>query len=103
MSEIRGKTVYAVMFNYNRNEFALTNVMHSLNRAFNYICREEKAIFDSRVEYKLHTIKHPSELPVETQEKCTYICFVDSSDYLKLDIWNRIDFSQFIIVPMIVN
>jgi hypothetical protein len=91
------------MFNFNNNEYALMNIMHSLNRAFNYICREEKSIFNAPVEYKLLTVYKPLDIEFEYQTKYVHICFVESTDYLKLNIWNRIDISQFIIVPMIIN
>ena len=100
MKELKGKNVYTIMFNYCEKDYSLINIMSSLDSAFNYICKAEKAMFNCSKEYKLLRVDNQNDLNFDYQDKYVNICFVSIDDYNAIDIWDRMDISQFIIIPM---
>lgn len=103
MSELKGKYVYAILFNCSNKDYSLVIIMSNLESAFRYICKEEKAMFDSTKEIKMLRVNNQNDINFDYHDKYTIVCYVSSGEYSNLDIWNRMDISQFIIVPMKVN
>jgi hypothetical protein len=103
MSGLKENIVYAILFNGSSKNYSLNIITSTLELAFEYICKEEKAMFNSTKSYKLIQLNNQNEINFDYNDKCVNICYVSSGDYSNLNIWNRIDISQFIIVPMKVH
>ena len=103
MAGLKGNIVYVIMFNYSNKDYSVTTIMSSIDSAFEYICREEKAMFDANKTYKLLRINNQDDMNFDYNDKVINICYVSLGDYSNLYTWDRLDISQFIIVPMKVH
>lgn len=103
MTELKGNYVYAILFNCSHKDYSLVIIMSTLDRAFRYICKEENATFGSTKEIKMLRVNNQNDINFDYNDKYTIVCYVSSGEYSNLNIWNRIDISQFIIVPMKVH
>ena len=103
MSEIKENNVYMVLFNYSEKDFSVIKIMDSLEKAFNYICLQEKAKHNHlKGGCKLVEINKKDDINFPYQEHHLNICFVKTK-YHNLDIYDKSDISQYIIVPVKVE
>jgi hypothetical protein len=103
MPGLKGNYVYAILFNHSDKDYSLIVIMSTLETAFQYICKEEKATFASTKEIRLVCVNNKNDIDFDYYDNYIMVCYVCSGEYSELDIWNRMDISQFIIVPMKVH
>jgi len=103
MSELKISTVYMVLYNYSDKDYSVVKIMESLEKAFEYICLQEQNGYLISKHCRLIEVKDKHQVDFPYDDDCVNVCYVTTGKYTKLDIYNREDTSQYVIVPMIVN
>jgi len=104
MSEIKGKSVFMILYNYSDYDYSIIKIMSSLEDAFNHICILES---DLLYECKMIEVSVPSDINKKIDLNDTInVCFISSGKYHKFcvceDRPNGI-LSNYVIIPMIIE
>jgi len=99
MSQIKGKTVFMIVYNYADYDYSVIKIMSNLEDAFKYICDEESSMSDL---FKLLEINKVSDLPNNFDDNI-YVCYIKSGNYEKFDLCNYDSLSNYAIVPMVIG
>jgi hypothetical protein len=100
MSQLKGNTVYMIIYNYNDKDYSVIKIMDSLEKAFDYICSQEQNGYLISKYCKLIEVKDKYQVDFPYDDDCVNVCYVTTCKYTKLEIYNRADTSQYVIVPM---
>lgn len=103
MSQVEENKVFMVLFNYNERDFSVVKIFSSLEKAYKYICLQQHSAFNKYKKMNMVEINDPKNLTYSSENDCMNICYVKTGKYLHLDIYDRSDTSEYIIVPMDVN
>jgi hypothetical protein len=101
MSEKKDCCVYMVLYNYNEGDFTLVKIMSTLEKAFKYICLQEEDKHNHlKGGCKMIDINKKDDINFPYQQYHLNVCFIKLKKYHNLDIYDRQDISQYIIVSM---
>lgn len=103
MSDLKGNTVYMIIYNYNDKYYSVIKIMDTLEKAFNYICLQEQNGYLISKKCKLIEVKDKYQIDYPYDDDYINVCYVTSGKYTKLDIYYREDTSQYVIVPMEIS
>lgn len=101
MSEIQGKTVYMILFNYGDKDFSVIKIMDTLEKAYYYICKQHS--YSNNI--KMIEVNNPDELTnmcLENSDTLN-VCFIKSGKYHKFELSDMMYISDYIIIPMIIE
>ena len=76
---------------FQRRKFTTTNIITKM------VNTHGENVYDY---VKFDNSFNQNEINFDYNDKCVNVCYVSSGDYSNLNIWNRLDISQYIIVPM---
>ena len=108
MAELKGNTVYVVVYNYHGKDNSIIKIKSTLDDAYHYICEQENMMYSEAGEEKNYTL-----LTITTQkdvddyanndENELAVCFVKtSSNIYKFDL-DKPNMSQFMIIPQVIE
>ena len=105
MTELTGNTVFMILFNYSDRDYSVIKIMNTLDKAYKYICQREneQEHYNTKGGYTMVTLNKKDDIDFPYQEHRINVIYVKTGKYLQLDIFNRIDISQYIIVPMEIS
>jgi hypothetical protein len=103
MSQLKGKTVYMIMYNYADCDYSVIKIMENLDDAFKYICDQETNMEDLFDLLDLLEVNHKSELLQKSIEDDFHVCYIKSGNYSNFDLCNFENLSNYVIVPMVIG
>jgi hypothetical protein len=103
MSQIKGKTVFMVLYNYSDCDYSIVIIMENLDDAYKYICDND--IDGNCSECKLINVKTPDDIVKKYYADCLNICYISSCKYNKFNLWQGYQehVCHYAIVPMVIN
>jgi hypothetical protein len=102
MSEIKGNTVYMVLYNYGDKVYAVEKIMSSKESAYTYICEMEFKK-DTIEKFRMIEITKSDEIISNKYVDDLLVCYFPNSNDIIYDIKVDYDYvSQFVIVPMTI-
>jgi len=103
MADLKGKSVYTILYNYSEFDFSIIKIAHSIEAAMQYICNQDHLFYeDENKKFKMVDIVQPKD----TNKLCTdyvNICYLSNGKYENLNIEGKEHISPYIIVPMIIE
>jgi len=100
MSELKGKNIYMVLYNYVDRDFSIIKICEYIETAFQYICNQQHlTYFDKQKNFKMLEINNPKEINNLSKEYIN-VCYIAGGKYTNLDLEDKDHISQYIIVPM---
>lgn len=103
MSQLKGKTVFMVLYNYSDCDYSIVKIMENIDSAYKYICHNEE---DSKsVECKMINVSTPDDIENRYHTDCLNICYISSGKYNKFELCKGYyeQVSSYAIVPMVIN
>lgn len=92
------KNVFMILYNYRVNDYSVIKIMDSLDKAYNYICCQEKD-YD---EFKMIQITSQKQITENIDNNCLNICYIQNDKYVNWQLSKYENVSSYIIVSMSV-
>jgi hypothetical protein len=102
MSQLKGNTVYMVLYNYYDCDYSIVIIMEKIEDAYNYICHQETNYPNKPELFKMITISRPEEINEHVVNESVIICYISSGNYNKFDLCGYVNISNYVIVPMVI-
>ena len=103
MSQLKGKTVFMVLYNYSDCDYSIVKIMDNLDDAYNYVCQQEAKQCDKINEFQMITVSRPQDLQQHVVDEHLNICYISSGNYNKFNLCNYGSISSYAIVSMVIS
>jgi hypothetical protein len=103
MSQLKGKTVFMVLYNYSDCDYSIVIIMENLTEAYEYICIQEHNYHDKPESFKMITVNRPEDICKNFVDEHLNICYIASGKYNKFCLSSYCSVSHYAIVPMVIN
>lgn len=100
MSQIKGKTVFMVLYNYSDCDYSIIKIMEKLDDAYNYICQQESNHFDNPESFTMIEVFKTEDIITKSVTEGLNICYILSGQYNKFNLCDYHNISQYAIIPM---
>ena len=104
MDQLKGKTVFMILYNYFNNDYSIIKIMENLEDAYDYICLQElnnnRIIEPFHNSTKIIAISKSGDIEKKCVDKFLNICFISSGKYNKFNLCNYCSVSNYAIIPM---
>ena len=102
MSQLKGKTVFMVLYNYSDCDYSIVKIMENLEEAYQYICEQEARSFDKLNVFQMITINQIKDIQVHVDDEYLNICYISSGKYNKFNLCDYGSISSYVIIPMVI-
>jgi len=100
MTELIGKNVYMVLYNYIDNDYSVVKIINNVDAAFNHICQLENASYDNNTKnIRMVEIANQNDIIKYNNNDILSVCYM-TGKYQHLNLEENEHISQYIIVPM---
>jgi hypothetical protein len=102
MTDLIGKNVYMVLYNYIDNDYSVVKIINNLDLAFNHICQLENATYGNKkknIRMVEITNQHDIIKNNNNNNDLLSVCYM-TGKYQQLSLEENENISQYIIVPM---
>ena len=101
MTELIGKNVYMVLYNYIDNDYSVIKIINNIDAAFNHICQLENATYaNKKKNIRMVEISNQNDIVKNNNNnELLSVCYM-TCKYQQLSLEEYENISQYIIVPM---
>lgn len=106
MSQLKGKPVFMVLFNYCDCDYSIIKIMENRESAFKYICKQEiESRHNSIEEYKLIEVSNSNDIKQKCHVDCINVCHIPYEKYCNISLCEGYfeSVSDYAIVSMVIS
>jgi hypothetical protein len=91
--------LFVILYNYQRSDYSLVKIMDSCDKAFDYICYQEKKSYSK---CKMIKVKTMFDLDKKICENSLNVCYILNQNYNNFELFEYDNISSYVIISMTV-
>jgi len=103
MSQLKGKTVFMVLYNYSDCDYSIVKIMENIDDAYKYICIQESNENDKPESFHMIDVSKVQDIENKFVDEYLNICYISSGKYNKFKLCNYCSVSNYAIIPMVIS
>lgn len=103
MSQLKGKTVFMILYNYSDCDYSIIKIMENIDAAYKYICIQESNEHDNPESFHMIDVNKVQDIENKFVDEHLNICYISSGKYNKFNLCSYCSVSNYAIVPMVIS